>query len=97
MIAKRKYGIYFDLHQTTEVQINFLKETNKGKDAKAVWSENEEMYQQLWQQYFKSVNIAARKNTKLHLQHMPRRYWKYLPEKKNGIIIKKRTPHVQGS
>jgi probable DNA metabolism protein len=43
--------------------------------------EKEELYQRLWQQYFTSVNIAARKNTKLHIQHMPKRYWKFLPEK----------------
>ena len=31
--------------------------------------------------YFKSTNIVARKNTKLHTQHVPKRYWKYLTEK----------------
>jgi probable DNA metabolism protein len=48
----------------------------------SVYDEKESLYQQLWQQYFSSVNIKARKNTKLHIQHMPRRYWKYLTEKK---------------
>jgi probable DNA metabolism protein len=41
--GKRKYGIYYDLYQTTEVQINFCEETNKGKDTTAVWNEDEEM------------------------------------------------------
>ena len=41
----------------------------------------EELYQKLWHSYFQSINIEARKNTKLHLQHVPRRYWKYLTEK----------------
>ena len=83
--AKRKYGIYYDLQQTTEVQINFNDDVAKGNNIASVYTEDEEMYQQLWQQYFKSVNIAARKNTKLHIQHMPRRYWKLLPEKKTGL------------
>ena len=79
--GKRKYGIYYDGQQTTEVEINFNDGANAGKNVSQIFSADETTYQQLWQQYFKSVNIPARKNTKLHIQHMPRRYWKYLPEK----------------
>ncbi len=79
--AKRKYGIFYDLEKATEVEINFEKGLNDGKGLQSIYDEKEEIYQLLWNQYFKSVNIAARKNTKLHIQHMPRRYWKYLPEK----------------
>jgi probable DNA metabolism protein len=78
---KRRYGIYYDLQTVTVVTISFEAETNNGKDISIVYDAKEELYQQLWQQYFKSVNIPARKNTRLHLQHMPMRYWKYLPEK----------------
>ncbi len=38
-------------------------------------------YQLLWKNYFQSVNIRERNNSKLHLRHMPKRYWKYLIEK----------------
>ncbi|WP_116126608.1 TIGR03915 family putative DNA repair protein [Lewinella sp. IMCC34183] len=38
-------------------------------------------YQELWQTYFRAVDIPERKNLKLHLQHVPKRYWKYLTEK----------------
>jgi probable DNA metabolism protein len=79
--ARRKQGIYFDKTEVADVQLDFSQETERGKNIAAVFDAKEEMYQELWQQYFKSVNIAARKNTKLHLQHMPKRYWKYLPEK----------------
>jgi probable DNA metabolism protein len=41
----------------------------------------QKLYQQLWQQYFTRVNIVSRKNTKLHTQHIPKRYRKFLPEK----------------
>ena len=45
-------------------------------------AEAEPDYQVLWKSYFDSVNIPERKNMKLHLQHVPRRYWKYLSEKR---------------
>ncbi|MET0241916.1 MAG: TIGR03915 family putative DNA repair protein [Flavitalea sp.] len=77
--ARRRYGIYYDLHEVTEITIDFSESLNT--DGGSVYDENEEMYQQLWQQYFSSVNIKSRKNTKLHIQHMPKRYWKYLTEK----------------
>ncbi|MGK4566274.1 DUF4130 domain-containing protein [Flavobacterium sp. 3HN19-14] len=44
--------------------------------------DKEGLYALLWNDYFKSTNIPARKNMKLHLQHVPKRYWKYLTEKK---------------
>jgi probable DNA metabolism protein len=79
--GKRYYGLYYDLHQIAEVEVNFTETTSNGKNTKSIYDEQEVMYQQLWQQYFTSVNIQARKNSKLHIQHMPRRYWKHLPEK----------------
>ncbi len=79
--AMRKYGIYYDLKKVTEVNINFTLDLQNADSKAALYDESEELYQQLWQQYFASVNIKARKNTKLHVQHMPKRYWKYLVEK----------------
>jgi probable DNA metabolism protein len=77
----RRYGIYYDLHATEFVsfaadEMNSLNAVNKNS-----FEENETLYQVLWKDYFKSTNIKSRKNMKLHLQHMPRRYWKYLTEK----------------
>jgi probable DNA metabolism protein len=46
-----------------------------------VYDEKESLYQELWKQYFDSVDIKARRNMKLHIQHVPKRYWKYLVEK----------------
>ena len=62
----------------------FNEDVANGKDVSGVIAEEETLYQQLWQLYFASVNIPARKNMKLHIRHMPRRYWKYLTEKKPG-------------
>ena len=77
--SKRKYGIYYDLKEVTEIEMSF--DDKKPCDISAVYEEGEELYQELWKQYFSSVNIAARKNMKLHIRHMPKRYWKNLIEK----------------
>lgn len=80
--AKRHYGLYYDMNKVDIVSINFENVISKnGKPSSEILSEGEVQYQQLWKDYFKSVNIAARKNLKLHVQHMPTRYWKYLIEK----------------
>lgn len=77
--SARKYGIYYNLQQVEMVNLLF---TEDSQNTRAICDEKEELYQRLWQQYFSSVNIAARKNMKLHIQHMPKRYWKYLTEKR---------------
>ncbi|MFH6958627.1 TIGR03915 family putative DNA repair protein [Flavobacterium aquidurense] len=79
--AKRKYGIYYDLKNVSTVALQFNTETNSSKFLAEISDESEELFQDLWRNYFKSVNIESRKNTKLHLQHMPKRYWKNLTEK----------------
>ena len=79
----RHYGIYYD-----KERVRFVSDEdpacaqliNSGQ-ASSQYDAQENEYQILWQQYFKSVNIQARNNKKLHLRHMPRRYWKYLTEK----------------
>lgn len=80
--SRRKYGIFYDLKEVTEIQINFSEEIREHQDLLTIYDEKEILYQTLWQQYFTSVNIKARKNMKLHIRHMPRRYWKNLIEKK---------------
>jgi probable DNA metabolism protein len=79
--VRRKYGLYYDLKTVEEVKINFETGINDACLIKTIYDEEEELYQSLWQVYFDSVNIKARKNMKLHIQHMPKRYWKYLTEK----------------
>lgn len=83
--AGRKYGIYYDLGKVETVKLTFDEAAGNGKNIESIHDENEALYQQLWQTFFSSVNIVARKNLKLHIQHMPRRYWKYLPEKQPAL------------
>lgn len=80
---KRKHGLYYDLSETSRVEVFFNEVPGRGARLDSINDEKEPLYQQLWQQYFDSVNIKARKNTKLHVQHMPLRYWKFLPEKQS--------------
>ena len=80
--SRRKYGIYYNLETVEEVEMTFAADHQNPNSIALVCEENEELYQKLWQQYFTSINIAARKNMKLHIQHMPKRYWRFLTEKK---------------
>ena len=77
---KRNYGIYYNLHDTEFISLEFSGASNPGNVITA-FCEEEEIYQHLWKNYFTSVNIPSRKNTKLHLRHIPKRYWKHLTEK----------------
>ncbi len=77
----RQYGLYYDMEKVEEVQMNFSTDVNNEQSLQEIFDEKETLYQQLWKQYFSSVNIVARKNMKLHIQHMPKRYWRYLVEK----------------
>lgn len=76
--VKRQYGLHYD--KSTVREIVFDKSIDV-KQLEAVCSTEEQLYDRLWKRYFQSTNIVERKNTKLHVQHVPKRYWKYLNEK----------------
>ncbi|HLT08229.1 MAG TPA: TIGR03915 family putative DNA repair protein [Cyclobacteriaceae bacterium] len=83
---KRKYGIHYDLTQVQEVKLHLIAPKDlTPTDSNIVLDEKESLYGMLWKSYFKSTNIAERKNMKLHLQHVPKRYWRYLTEKDVGL------------
>jgi probable DNA metabolism protein len=75
---RRNYGILYDLEHCDffypDEKLNLDQYQQK-------FHEEETQYQKLWQRYFTKTNIVERKNLKLHIQHVPRRYWKYLTEK----------------
>lgn len=75
---KRGYGLNYDLKSVEEVTMDF-----KTKPSPQLMDTNEGLYAALWKDYFKSTTIESRKNTKLHVQHVPKRYWRYLTEKAN--------------
>ncbi|MBE7175435.1 MAG: TIGR03915 family putative DNA repair protein [Mucilaginibacter polytrichastri] len=81
---RRGYGIHYNLQKVDFMNLNFLEKYRFGNQVAGAWKEGEEFYQVLWRDYFKSVNIETRKNTRLHVRHVPKRYWKYLTEKQPG-------------
>ncbi|MGB3467992.1 MAG: TIGR03915 family putative DNA repair protein [Cyclobacteriaceae bacterium] len=78
---KRGYGLHYDFKKVSVIQLNNIALDKNKKLSKSILDEKEDTFQRLWQQYFESTNIPERKNLRLHLQHVPKRYWKYLPEK----------------
>ncbi|UMZ74117.1 TIGR03915 family putative DNA repair protein [Natranaerofaba carboxydovora] len=48
---------------------------------KLVEDKEEQEFKNLWKKYFDHVTIKERKNLKLQQQFLPKKYWKYLPEK----------------
>jgi probable DNA metabolism protein len=76
--TKRNYGILYDKNTCSEVQ---LEQGVQDSLSPVVPIALDAQYEGLWKAYFQAVNIPARKNMKLHLRHVPRRYWKFLPEK----------------
>lgn len=81
---KREYGYYYDLKEVLEVRFEKKEEhLLSGFLSEEMMDKDEKLFQQLWQQYFKSIAIKERSNPKLQRQHMPVRFWKYLTEKQS--------------
>ncbi|MCI0921315.1 TIGR03915 family putative DNA repair protein [Sphingobacterium rhinopitheci] len=82
--VRRNYGFMYDKTKVFEIQLFEHTQVNLSIALETIELDDSELkYQRLWKQYFKSTNIEARKNTKLHIQHVPKRYWKYLIEKQS--------------
>jgi probable DNA metabolism protein len=75
---RRNYGILYDLETCDFFYPDEKLDLNAYHQK---FHDEEKNYQTLWQRYFTKTNIVERKNLKLHIQHVPRRYWKYLTEK----------------
>jgi probable DNA metabolism protein len=75
---RRNYGILYDLETC---DFFYPEEKLDLSQYQQQFHEEENRYQKLWQRYFTKTNIVERKNLKLHIQHVPKRYWKYLTEK----------------
>jgi probable DNA metabolism protein len=82
--TRRNYGIYYDLHSVKEMvfenhRIDFI----SGNVAQEVKDMDEDFYSTLWKEYYDAINIIERQNHRQMTNLMPKRYWKYLPEKGN--------------
>lgn len=82
----RRYGIYYDLKEIHQINMSAAEvdqnlHIGTSQSFSIELDDEEVLYDQLWKDYFNSVNIAARKNSKLHIQYVPKRYWRYMNEK----------------
>jgi len=82
----RGYGIYYDKSKSTPsrpADLQTITDLDGAvlRNPASIHSEDEQRYQNFWQGYFTNVNIKERKNSRLHKQYLPQRYWKYLSEK----------------
>lgn len=78
---RRHYGLYYDLKRVQEVIFEYTEANAVATQADIVLDDCELLYATLWKDYFNNTNIKERKNMKLHIQHVPKRYWRYLTEK----------------
>ncbi|MGN0805502.1 MAG: TIGR03915 family putative DNA repair protein [Candidatus Coproplasma sp.] len=70
--VKRKIAALYDGDEIVMTRV---------EDAEIYLSEYEKYFEDLWKQYYKSVNILSRPHEKQMKGYMPVRYWKFLPEK----------------
>lgn len=77
----RKTGLYYNKTEEKVIPIHLEFAPKQNHSIVKTFEPTEEQYQNLWKGYFKSANIPARKNSKLHVQMLPKRFWKYLTEK----------------
>jgi len=80
--VKRKYGLFYNLQSVELISLDLQDAHVNSLKRSAAFTNEEYAYQDLWNNYFQSTNIKSRINKKLHTQHVPKRYWKYLSEKK---------------
>jgi probable DNA metabolism protein len=80
--TRRKYGFYYDLETVREITIGNKKVSMEtGKVDNDSLHVSEKLFQKLWRSYYDAINITERKNLKVHMQFLPKRFWKFLPEK----------------
>ena len=78
---KRNYGFYYDMKSIGEIKLDDDAPIINGKLDESSLADDEVLLQKSWQSYFKALSIKERLNPRLHRQHVPQRYWKYLTEK----------------
>lgn len=79
--TKRDYGIFYDLKKVNTITLSNTSWVGNKQISRDILTEDESFFKEIWAKYFHATCIQERKNMRLHLQHVPHRYWKYLPEK----------------
>jgi probable DNA metabolism protein len=81
--SRRNGGLFYDLEKTEWVRFEHpVSSLQTGNLTPEQMDDHELVFQNLWKDYLKAITIRERKNLKLQRQFMPKRFWKYLIEKK---------------
>ena len=88
--ARRHYGYYYAGEESGAdvTRITFADEQavpfslTNGQLNDDILSSDDQLLQDLWRTYFKAICIKERLNPRKQLNDMPRRYWKYMTEKR---------------
>lgn len=76
-----KFIIYDKNRKKASLCINGNYEEVEILEMEAVESAREEIFREAWIGFYDAIGIEERKNHKLMISNMPKKYWKYLPEK----------------
>jgi len=71
--TKRHFGAFFDQNEYYFSPIDQFEDLEVSK--------KEAGFQAMWRTYVEHISIEARKNPKCQMNHMPKKYWKFLTEK----------------
>lgn len=77
----RKLGLFYDFKSPEYIELDLPGQVFSENGKSLYFTEDEADFQKLWKTYFESTNIQSRVNKKLHFQHIPKKYWKFLTEK----------------
>ena len=83
--VKRDLGVFWDRRRLEVAEVTAgtppARACEAGASPSASLHREEDLYQQLWQQYFEAIAIPDRCRPTLQRKCMPRRYWPYLVER----------------
>ena len=83
--VKRETAVYYDGGRIRSAELEPVVITSlKNRGQLPGRTADSDGFVDLWGTFFKSVTIEDRKNPKLQRQCMPKRFWKWLPEKREG-------------
>jgi probable DNA metabolism protein len=77
---RRRFGIYYNLQQVDTIRLQFNGNyEERYHHTGNTWEPEEAFYQQIWKACNEGLPVGTGVNQRLQMQHMPRRYWKYIP------------------
>lgn len=83
---KRQYGYVYDLNSIEQVSLIDKDDLIINSQVNQNYlTEDEALFQTMWLRYCNAITIKERINRKLQRQHMPSRFWRYLPEMKLAV------------